>query len=181
MLSKEEIENNRIPKEIAKVLEIDKEDNDSLIAFKESLFEQTTKENIKLKKQIEQLESREQKLIEKLEKDIAEYPEAKYTKWYLCDLLKILKGENKMNKIENRIVNKKQTIHKFYCDSCNKLILESEEYDDGYYATPSIMKIKIFMFKRWYSLNKLFCEECLPKFEKDITNKIKELGFKEEK
>ena len=44
MLSEEEIENNRIPKEIAKILEIEKEDKDNLIAFKESLFEKTTKD-----------------------------------------------------------------------------------------------------------------------------------------
>lgn len=76
MLSKEEIENNRTPKEIAKILEIEKEDKDSLIAFKESLFEKTTKENIRLKKLLEQLETEnkelktdKQRLIEKLKKE----------------------------------------------------------------------------------------------------------------
>lgn len=69
MLSKEEIEKNRISKQLAKALGIEKEDSDSLIAFKESIFEETVRENIKLKKQIEQLESDKQDLIEKLEKD----------------------------------------------------------------------------------------------------------------
>ncbi len=41
-----------------------------------------------------ELNSRIEKIEEKLEKDISEYPEAKYTKWYLVDILKILKGEN---------------------------------------------------------------------------------------
>lgn len=45
-------------------------------------------------KDYEQLKSREQKLTEKLEKDIAKYPESRYTKWYLVDCLIILKGEN---------------------------------------------------------------------------------------
>lgn len=94
MQSKEEIENNRIPKQLAKALGIEKEDTDILIAFKQSLYEQTVKENIKLKKQVEQLETKKQKVIEKLEKDISEYPEAIYTKWYLVDCLKILKGKN---------------------------------------------------------------------------------------
>ena len=41
----------------------------------------------------EQLKTNNQKLIEKLERDITEHPEAKYTKYYLYDLLKILKEE----------------------------------------------------------------------------------------
>lgn len=56
MLGKEEIENNRIPTQLAKALGVEKEDTDSLIAFKESLYEQTVKENVKLKKQVKQLE-----------------------------------------------------------------------------------------------------------------------------
>lgn len=69
MQNKEEIEDSRIPKQLAKALGIHKDDDDSLIAFKESLFEETVKENIKLKKQVEQLETEKQKLIEKLEED----------------------------------------------------------------------------------------------------------------
>lgn len=70
MQSKEEIENNRVPKQIAKILDLKKEDTDSLIAFKESIYEKTVKENIELKKKVEQLETDKQKLIEKLEKKI---------------------------------------------------------------------------------------------------------------
>ena len=70
MLSKEEIENNRIPKQLAKELGIEKEDTDSLIVFKKSLYEQTMKAIVKLKKQVEQLKSDKQKLIEKLEERI---------------------------------------------------------------------------------------------------------------
>lgn len=45
------------------------------------------------KEELNQLETNNQKLIKKLERDITEYPEAKYTKYYLYDLLKILKEE----------------------------------------------------------------------------------------
>lgn len=71
--------------------------------YKEVLYDLINDENVynSIKKAvtgtfeyIEQLETKEQKLIEKLEKDIAEYPDAKYTKWYLADCLKIVKGEN---------------------------------------------------------------------------------------
>ena len=43
MLSKKEIENNRIPKQLAKALGIEQDDKDSLKAFKESLYEKTAK------------------------------------------------------------------------------------------------------------------------------------------
>ena len=101
MQNKEEIEDSRIPKQLAKALGIHKDDDDSLIAFKESLFEETVKENIKLKKQVEQLETEKQKLIEKLEEDIennnfkeTECLEDKGRYYYAKEILKILKGEN---------------------------------------------------------------------------------------
>lgn len=106
--SKEETKNNGIPKELESLYGIEKEDTDSLIAFKESLFEKTAKENIKLKKQVEQLEKEKQKLIEKLEEDIKQYHymttivevggyEEGYYKGHISnaqEILKILKGEN---------------------------------------------------------------------------------------
>ena len=105
MLSKEKIENDKIPKQLAKALGIEKEDTDSLIAFKESLFEQTVYENIILKKQIEQLESDKQKLIEKLEEKKfkikstysqinGNYFMAQDRLDLINEILEILKGEN---------------------------------------------------------------------------------------
>lgn len=98
MLSKEEIEKNRIPEQLAKALGIEKEDSDSLIAFKESIFEETVRENIKLKKQIEQLESDKQDLIEKLEEILEKYEheiasEESAINLY-TEIKEIAKGEN---------------------------------------------------------------------------------------
>lgn len=102
--SKEETKNNGIPKELESLYGIEKEDTDSLIAFKESLFEKTAKENIKLKKQVEKLETKRQKLIEKLEEDI-EITKKQYSENTLLnirvdgkldtleEMLKTLKGE----------------------------------------------------------------------------------------
>ena len=110
MQNKEEIEDSRIPKQLAKALGIHKDDDDSLIAFKESLYKQMAKENVKLKKQVAQLESNKQKLIKKLEKDIKKNNEFEfmplqiekaYNNYYKLgkideaqENLKILKGEN---------------------------------------------------------------------------------------
>ena len=62
--------------EIAKALGIEKEDTDSLIVFKESLFEKTVKENIKLKKYIDKLKEVKQQLkieYEKLTESVKRY------------------------------------------------------------------------------------------------------------
>ncbi len=88
MLSKEEIE---------KILEANvdiityKADKDfrCLTSTEKALLEN----NNKIAEYVKQLETNNKKLIEKLEEDITEYPEAKYTKWYLIDILEILKGE----------------------------------------------------------------------------------------
>lgn len=44
---------------------IEKEDTDSLIAFKQNIYEQTVRENVEFKKQIEQLENK----VKQLESD----------------------------------------------------------------------------------------------------------------
>lgn len=38
-----------------------------------------------------------------------------------------------MEKIEEKIVEEKRKIHKFYCDECGEYLGESEEYGDEYY------------------------------------------------
>lgn len=35
-----------------------------------------------------------------------------------------------MEKIEEKIVEEKRKIHKFYCDKCGEYLGESEEFDD---------------------------------------------------
>ena len=37
--------------------------------------------------------------------------------------------------IKEQVTTEKNT-HVFYCDDCGKLLMESWEYDDGYYASP---------------------------------------------
>ena len=47
-----------------------------------------------------------------------------------------------------------QTCHKFYCDDCGKLIMESWEYDEGYYARPD--EFTVYNNK----INGDYCKEC---------------------
>ena len=110
-MNKEEIENNRIPKEIAKALGIEKEDKDSLIAFKENLYEQTVRENVRLKKELKQKESMLDKVTDTLKERLKELDNLKenYIKlkeydqvdFTLCkkrevqNILNIIEGEKK--------------------------------------------------------------------------------------
>lgn len=79
-----------------------------------TLQEKTTvKENIKLKKQIEQLETDKQKIIEKLEEDIennnfkeTQCLEDKGRYYYAQEILKILKGEQERKMINDFEKNK---------------------------------------------------------------------------
>lgn len=106
-MNKEEIENNRIPKEIAKVLGIKKEDEDSLITFKQNLYEKTAMENVRLKKELEQKETILDKVTDKLKEDIENAEKGKDTNIilikeyyqnkqdYAKEMLNIIEGEKK--------------------------------------------------------------------------------------
>lgn len=61
--------------------------------YKNKNYLDVVREKVKANNRANELETNNKKLIEKLEEDITEYPEAKYTKWYLIDILEILKGE----------------------------------------------------------------------------------------
>lgn len=93
-MTEEEIENNRIPKEIAKALGIEKEDKDSLIAFKENLYEQTARENVRLKKELEQKEYILDKVTEECRKKMTEYEDS-ILEIFPQKLLNIIEGEKK--------------------------------------------------------------------------------------
>ena len=59
-----------------------------------------------------------------------------------------------MDKVETKQTVKEERTHRFYCDDCKKLIMESNEYDDGYYDTPYICHVGLFTLRGHY------CEEC---------------------
>lgn len=125
MQSKEEIENNRVPKQIAKILDIKKEDTDSLIAFKESIYEKTVKENIELKKKVEQLETDKQKLIEKLEKKIKNID--KLLDEMITDMgdgIKIINLTGLTRKEKEEVVNKRNCllVQKYSCKEILKIL-----------------------------------------------------------
>ena len=92
-MNKEEIENNRIPKEIAKALGIEKEDENSLIAFKQNLYEETALENVRLKKELEQKDTILDKVTEECRKQMTENEET-ILEIFPQKILNIIEGES---------------------------------------------------------------------------------------
>ena len=86
-----------------------------------------------------------------------------------------------MEKIEIKTKKKEQRIHIFYCDICNKEIMSSEEYDDGYYKDPGFLPDIIVSGagnKREDYCNTItLCNECKEKKLSQIRTAIKELGY----
>lgn len=68
-----------------------------------------------------------------------------------------------MSEIRQEIMTADITIkHLFQCDDCGKFLLESTEYDDGYYEEPKPFYIQHVMLKGHY------CEECGRKRVNDV-------------
>lgn len=75
-------------------------------------------------------------------------------------------------------------LHIFYCDGCGEKLMESEELDDGYFATPDFVDEKIFVSSKhkWYHYRTGYlCDGCTEKENKKLLEKLIEIGFKEEK
>lgn len=73
-----------------------------------------------------------------------------------------------MEKIEKEIAREEQVYHTFYCDKCGKYLLTSIEYEDGYYCEPNHTKMEIYLFGKWFYLDKgIYCVECEAKKKKN--------------
>ena len=84
----------------------------------------------------------------------------------------------KVVKIKTNII---KSVHKFYCDKCNKFLGKSYEHDDGYYEKYGEVDEHICLFNTWYEIKGTFCESCFEKFKTNIIKRIKAIGFKGKK
>lgn len=85
-----------------------------------------------------------------------------------------------MEKLETNTRTIKNVTHHFYCDSCNKYLGKSEEYDDGYYPELGEFELNFYLPDGWYNINKCFCYGCREKFLNKMRSTLTELGFKKE-
>lgn len=73
-------------------------------------------------------------------------------------------------------------LHIFYCSECGKKIMESEEYDDGWYETPYNIEEDIFIAAdrtRYVYTSDYLCDECKPKKIDELVEKLLSIGFRE--
>ena len=81
-----------------------------------------------------------------------------------------------MEKVEEKIVEVKRKIHKFYCDKCGECLGESEEYDDRYYENIGYITERIVMKNgNQYLYKRHLCDRCKEKFCEDL-GKVLEIG-----
>ena len=75
-------------------------------------------------------------------------------------------------------------LHVFYCGECGKKIMESEEYDDGWYEKPYYIEEDIFVRgvnERYVYISDFLCDECRSKKIDELVEKLLSIGFKEAK
>lgn len=86
-----------------------------------------------------------------------------------------------MEKVEEKIVEVKRKIHKFYCDKCGEYLGESEEYDDGYYEDIGYIAERIVMKNGTpYYYTGYLCEKCKEKHYKELNNLFRDNWLCEE-
>ena len=86
-----------------------------------------------------------------------------------------------MEKLEVDTRTTEDVIHHFYCDSCNKYLGKTVEYDDGWYPELGEFELSFYISDDWYGINKCFCDECREKFLNKMVFTLTELGFKKSK
>ena len=82
-----------------------------------------------------------------------------------------------MEKVEEKIVEAKRKIHKFYCDKYGKYLCEIEEYYDGYYEEIRYVTQRIVINGKQYLYKRHLCDKCKENFYKDLGNVLEIVCF----
>lgn len=84
-----------------------------------------------------------------------------------------------MEKTEKEIRTVVRYKHHFYCDSCNKYLGTTEEYEDGHYPELGEFELRFYVKDEWYRIEKHFCDDCKNNFISIVKSTLKDLGFEE--
>lgn len=82
-----------------------------------------------------------------------------------------------MDKVEEKIVEIKRKVHKFYCDKCGEYLGESEEFDDEYYEQIGYISQRVVVNGKQYLNKGHLCGKCKENFYKDLGNVLEVVGF----
>ena len=80
-----------------------------------------------------------------------------------------------------QIIKKGKTIvttHSFYCDKCSKHIMDSVEYDDGWYNKPQELRSFYLDDYGWFYNNMNLCDTCRQNIILKIKEELEKLGYK---
>lgn len=72
-------------------------------------------------------------------------------------------------------------VHEFYCDVCGEKIMDSIEYDDGWYESPEKFNEEIRINANntvYYYKRGLLCDKCGRYEVKRLDEKLLSIGFK---
>lgn len=82
-----------------------------------------------------------------------------------------------MEKVEEKTVEVKRKIHKFYCDRCEEYLGESEEFDDEYYEEIGYVTQRIVVNGKQYLYKRHLCDKCKEKLYENLGNVLEMVGF----
>lgn len=85
--------------------------------------------------------------------------------------------ETIMENVEEKTVEVKRKIHKFYCDKCGKYLGGIEECYDGYYEELGYFAERIIVNGKHYLYKRHLCDKCKENFYKDLGNVLEVVGF----
>lgn len=85
--------------------------------------------------------------------------------------------ETIMENVEEKTVEVKRKIHKFYCDKCGEYLGESEEFDDEYYEEIGYVTQRVVVNGKQYIYKRHLCSKCKENFYKDLGNVLEIVGF----
>lgn len=88
--------------------------------------------------------------------------------------------EKIMEKIEEKIVEEKRKIHKFYCDKCGEYLGESEEDKNGCYKKFGCVNHRMNVGGRRYCYRRHLCDRCVKNLNEDFCNLLEMLGYVKE-
>lgn len=82
-----------------------------------------------------------------------------------------------MKKVEEKTIEVKRKIHKFYCDKCGEYLGEIEEYDDGYYTEIGYIFERVVVNGTPYCYRGNLCNKCTEEHYKELSNILETIGF----
>lgn len=83
-----------------------------------------------------------------------------------------------MEKVIENIENTVKKEHNIYCDKCEKHIMTSYEYEDGWYQEPQQLRAFYLDNYGWLENDMQLCDECQTKIISQIKLELEKLGYK---